>query len=224
MPLTLILAECGLELIPEEIKHYPAIQKNINSQSYASKLLDNALHHAPMSKLKDVTKRGRPDITHTCLLNALGSPLNKSGNLKIYIHTIKNKLFEINPDIKIARNYNRFKGLMAKLLLEDEIKTEKIGLISRVKESLSDLLKPINREQILLFSSKGTLVKNHFDLFDRNLNKNYVAIVGCFQKGFYSEEILTLSDKIISISRFPLDAWVALNKITSYYELSNDIF
>ena len=111
MPLTIILVECGLELIPEEIKKHPAVQKNIRGASISSLLLDNALHHSAMVKLKDVGKRGRPDITHSCLLNALGSPLNKSNNLKLYIHTWSNKIFEINPQIKIARNYNRFKGL-----------------------------------------------------------------------------------------------------------------
>jgi len=112
MPLTIILAECGLELIPKEIRKHPAIQRNLKRENYSSQLLDNALHHSAMVKLKNVGKRGRPDITHSCLLNALGSPLNKSGNLKLYIHTLNNKIFEFNPQIKIARNYNRFKGFM----------------------------------------------------------------------------------------------------------------
>ncbi len=223
MPLTVILAECGLELIPEEIINNPAIQKNIKKESYPSKLLDNALHHSAMGKLNDVTKRGRPDIAHLCLLNALGSPLSKSGNLKLFIHTLNNKIYEINTEIKIARNYNRFKGLMAKLLIEDKIKTSDILLISRIKKNLSELLKSIRSEEIILFSSKGKLVKNHFEVFDTNLTKNYVVIVGCFQKGFFSDEILSLSKKIVSISYYPLDAWVALSKVIGYYEISNDI-
>lgn len=223
MPLTVILAECGLELIPEEIINNPFIQKSVKSQSYPSKLLDNALHHTAMGKLKNITKRGRPDIAHLCLLNAIGSPLTKSGNLNLYIHTINNKIFEINPKIKIARNYNRFKGLMAKLLIEEEIKTEDLLLISRIKKNLSELLKSIDSEEIILFSSKGKLVKNHFELFNKNLTKNYVVIVGCFQKGYFSEEIISLSNKIVSISQYQLDAWVALNKVIGYYESSNDI-
>ena len=223
MPLIVILAECGLELIPEEIKHNSAIQKNLKKQSFTSKLLDNALHHSAMGKLKDVTKRGRPDITHICLLNALGSPVNKSGNLKLYVHTLNNLIYEISPEIKITRNYNRFKGLMAKLLIEDEIKTETLLLFSRIKRNLNELLKSIKSEDIILFSSKGELVKNHFELFDKNLTKNYVAIIGCFQKGFFSDEILSLSNKIVSISHFSLDAWVAVSKAIGYYEISNDI-
>jgi rRNA small subunit pseudouridine methyltransferase Nep1 len=223
MPLTIILAECGLELIPLAIRNHPSIQKNVKKDSYSSKLLDNALHHSAMDLLKDKTKRGRPDITHICLLNALGSPLNKSGNLNIYIHTVNNIIYEINPEIKIARNYNRFKGLMAKLLMEDEIKADNLLLISRIKKNLSELLKSIGSEEIILFSSKGELVNNHSDLFEKNNPKNYIGIVGCFQKGLFSDEILSLSDKIMSISQYHLDAWVALSKVIGFYEISNGV-
>ena len=144
MPLTIILVECGLELIPKEIRKHSAIQRNLKRDNYSSQLLDNALHHSAMVKLKDVGKRGRPDITHTCLLNALGSPLNKSGNLKLYIHTLNNKIFEFNPQIKITRNYNRFKGLMAKLLRENEIRIKELLLISQFNGNLRDLVKDDN--------------------------------------------------------------------------------
>lgn len=224
MPLTIILTECGLELIPEEIKSNPAIKKSIKENSYSSKLLDNALHHSAMGKLKDAAKRGRPDIAHICLLNALGSPLNKSGHLVLYLHTINNKIYEINTDIKIARNYNRFKGLMAKLLIEDEIRAENIVLISKINKDLDGLLTSISNNEIILFSRKGKLIKNHFELFEKSLSKNYVIFLGCFQKGSFSKEILSLSNKIMSISNYALDAWVALNKIISYYEITNDIF
>jgi rRNA small subunit pseudouridine methyltransferase Nep1 len=223
MPLTVILAECGLELIPEEIKNRPAIQKNIKKDYYPSLLLDNALHHSAMVKLKDVGKRGRPDITHNCLLNALGSPLNKSGNLKLYIHTLNNKIFEINPQIKIARNYNRFKGLMAKLLKENEIRIRELLLISQFNGNLMDLVKSFKKKQIIIFSSRGELVKYHLDLFDKGLTRNYIVIIGGFQKGYFAEDILNLSDKIVSISNYSLDAWVIVNKIVSFYEITNDI-
>ena len=223
MPLTIILAECGLELIPKEIKNHPAIQKNIKKDSYPTLLLDNALHHSAMVKLKDVGKRGRPDITHSCLLNALGSPLNKSGNLKLYIHTLSNKIFEINPQIKIARNYTRFKGLMAKLLSENEIRIKELLLISQFKGNLPDLVKSFKKREIIIFSSRGELVKYHLDLFDKDVTRNYIAIIGGFQKGYFAEDILNLSDKIVSISNYSLDAWVIVNKIVSFYEITNDI-
>ena len=94
MPLILILVECGLEIIPRQIRNHSSVKKNRTNKIYSSQLLDNALHHSAMKNLKNSIKRGRPDIVHLCLLNALGSPLNKSSNLKLYIHTIKNKIFK----------------------------------------------------------------------------------------------------------------------------------
>ncbi|MCP4762410.1 MAG: 16S rRNA methyltransferase, partial [archaeon] len=131
-PLTIILAECGLELIPKTIRKYSSVQRNLSSKNYSSQLLDNALHHSAMKDLKDFEKRGRPDILHACILNALGSPLNKSGKLNLYIHTTNDKIFKFNPEIRIARNFNRFKGLVAKLLMESEIIADGTPLITQI--------------------------------------------------------------------------------------------
>lgn len=223
MPLTIIFVECGLELIPSEIRKHPSIQKNLKKDSYPSKLLDNAIHHSAMVRLEAAEQRGRPDITHACLLNALGSTANKSGNLKIYLHTFENKIFEINPDIKIARNYNRFKGLMAKLLIENEIKTKNLQLISEVKGTLRELVNSIDNSEVILLSNKGELAENPLLLFDSNLSKDFIVIIGCFQKGFFTDEILELSNRLVSISHYSLDAWVVLSRVITLYEIANDI-
>ncbi|MFX1357735.1 MAG: 16S rRNA methyltransferase [Promethearchaeota archaeon] len=223
MPLIIILAECGIELIPKEIKNHPSIKKHLDKRNFASQLLDNALHHSAMVKLKDFNKRGRPDITHNCLLNALGSPLNKNKQLIIYIHTINNKIFKITPDIKITRNYNRFKGLMAKLLIDAEIKVNNLNLIVQFEGDLKDLIKLYKNKQIMIFSSKGRLISYHLDLFHEDISKNCIAIIGGFQKGTFSNEIYSLSKNVISISPYSLDAWNVVNKIITFYEITHNI-
>ncbi len=223
MALTLILAECGLELIPKEIRNHPSVKKNIKSKNYSSQLLDNALHHSAMIKLSNFEKRGRPDILHNCLLNALGSPLNKNKQLKIYFHTVNNRIFELNPEIRITRNYNRFKGLIAKLLIDGKIQFEKSYLIKELKENLRELIKSIKKKEVLLFSSRGGIIQHHLDLFHKDTHKNYIIIIGGFQKGTFSKDILELSNRIISISQYSLDAWIVVGKIISFYEIINDI-
>jgi len=223
MPLTIIFVECGLELIPFEIRKHPSIQKNLKKDSYPSKLLDNAIHHSAMVRLDAAEQRGRPDITHACLLNALGSTANKSGNLKIFLHTYENKIFEINPAIKIARNYNRFKGLMAKLLMENEIRIKNLLLISEFKGTLRELVNSIEKKDVIIFSNKGELAENPLLLFDNNLSKDFVVIIGCFQKGFFTDEILELSNRLVSISHYSLDAWIVLSRVITLYEIANDI-
>jgi rRNA small subunit pseudouridine methyltransferase Nep1 len=223
MPLIIILAECGIELIPKHIRNHSAIRNNLTPQNFSSQLLDNALHHSAMKNLKNFEKRGRPDITHICLLNILGSSLNKSGNLKLYIHTINNKIFELNPKIRIAKNYNRFKGLMAKLLIDGVIKSETITLINPFKGSLNNLLRTFENPEVLILSRKGKPIENYNELFLKNLKKNYIVIIGGFQKSTFSKEIMNLSENLISISKYPLEAWVVTYKIISFYEIINRI-
>lgn len=223
MPLIIFLVECGIELIPKEIRTHSAVRKNLSAQIYSSQLLDNALHHSAMVNLKNSEKRGRPDIAHLSLLNALGSPLNKSGNMKLYLHTINNKIFEFNPEIRISRNYNRFKGLMAKLLIDSDITVNGTQLISSFNGDIQDLLSTFNNPSILQFSSKGKLIKNYNELFHEDLSKDVIAIIGGFQKSTFSDELLSLSKSLISISNYSLDAWVVVSKIINYYEMSFNI-
>ncbi|MFX1310285.1 MAG: 16S rRNA methyltransferase [Promethearchaeota archaeon] len=223
MPLILILVECGLELIPKHIRGHPAVKKNLSSRIYSSHLLDNALHLSAMTNLKNKEKRGRPDIIHNCLLNALGSPLNKNGNLKLYIHTINDKIFEFNPKIRIARNYNRFKGLMAKLLIDGSIETENSRLITMFEGNLKNLITTFENPEIYLLSRKGKLINHFKELFTEDFSKNYIVFIGGFQKSSFSKEITSLSEKIISVSQHSLDAWIVTNRIITYYELTYKI-
>ena len=223
MPLIIFLLECGVELIPKEIRSHSAVRKNLSAQIYSSQLLDNALHHSAMVNLKNSEKRGRPDIAHLSLLNALGSPLNKNGNLRLFLHTIKNKIFEFNPDIRISRNYNRFKGLMAKLLIDNDISVNGTKLISLFNGTIQDLVSTFEKPKILQFSKKGKLIKNYNELFLGDVSKNNIAIIGGFQKSTFSDEFLDLSKNLISISNYSLDAWVVVSKIINYYEMSYNI-
>jgi rRNA small subunit pseudouridine methyltransferase Nep1 len=223
MPLMIILVECGIELIPKEIRNHSAVRKNFSANIYSSQLLDNSLHHSAMKTLEYQEKRGRPDITHLCLLNALGTPLNKTGNLKLYIHTIHNKIFEFKSEIRIARNYNRFKGLIAKLLIDDGINVNGKQLISRYNGNLNNLINELRNPETFLLSSKGKRIKDYQNLFLDDITENKVVVIGGFQKSIFSEEIRNLSNNLISISQFSLDAWVVISKIINSYELSHNI-
>jgi rRNA small subunit pseudouridine methyltransferase Nep1 len=223
MPLIIILVECGVELIPKKLRKHSAVKKNFSGHIYSSQLLDNALHHSAMSNLLNREKRGRPDITHLCLLNALGSILNKTGNCRVYLHTVNNKIFEFNSEIRIARNYNRFKGLMAKLLIDGSINFKGNELISKVNGTLQDLINTFKNPTVFLFSHNGELIYDFNEIFLNDTSKDIIAIIGGFQKGSFSKNILKLSNRIISISEYPLDAWIVINKIITYYELITNI-
>ncbi|MGV9173381.1 MAG: 16S rRNA methyltransferase [Promethearchaeia archaeon] len=224
MPLILVLVECGIELIPRKIRIHPAVQRNLTDKNYMSQLLDNALHHTAMKNLKKRRKRGRPDIAHLCLLNALGSALNKQGKLRIFIHTYQGKIFEVSPEVRIARNFNRFKGLMAKLLIDGEIRIKSGFLFKRFGGTLEDLLKSFEDPRISLLTERGKRINNPLEFYEQDGHKNQVILIGGFQKDMFSKRVLNLTKNHISISKHTLDAWVAVNKMITYYEITFNIY
>ncbi len=222
MPLIIILVESGLELVPDELKSEKIAKNNYNPNYFPSLILDNAIYHPIMKKLRNYEKRGRPDIVHQFLLNALGSPLNKEGHLELYIHTTNDEIFKINPELRILRNYERFKGLMAKLLIDREIIHDNETLISEYKGTLKDLIKTVEPNSVLMFSSKSELVKDPISLFPKDPEKKIIALVGGFQKGIISDNLSAIisSDNLLSIYPKPLDSWVVVSRIITYYELA----
>ncbi len=66
----------------------------------------------------------RPDIVHQCLLTLQDSPLNKLGQVRVYIHTRLNQVIEVNPATRIPRTYARFAPLFAQLLTRLKVRAE----------------------------------------------------------------------------------------------------
>ena len=219
MALIIFLVECGLEIIPKQLRNHPAVKKNIKEHNYSSQLLDNALHHTAMNKLPNFRKRGRPDILHACLLNILGAPANKAGKIKLYVNTVYDRIFEFNHEIKLARNYNRFKGLMAKVLIDGDIKSNGTFLISEVEHDLNKFLLSFQETDLILCTSKGKIFSNYSELFKgEKKSKNSLVIIGGFQKGYFSNEFTSMDLNRISISQYSLDAWIVVSKIINLYE------
>ncbi|MFQ5761801.1 MAG: hypothetical protein ACE5PO_02085, partial [Candidatus Bathyarchaeia archaeon] len=119
----LILAEASLEVVPPEVAGHPQVLAHARKLGVNERevILDKSYHYNAMAKLKQKEKRGRPDIIHFCLLEALGSPLNLEGLLQVHIHTLNNQVLTVNPRCRLPRNYNRFIGLMQQLFRDHEI-------------------------------------------------------------------------------------------------------
>lgn len=69
-------------------------------------------HIAVMKRLNRDPQKYRPDIVHQEMMAVLDSPLNKAGKMKLFVHTEKNVLIEINPKTRLPRTFKRFSGLM----------------------------------------------------------------------------------------------------------------
>jgi rRNA small subunit pseudouridine methyltransferase Nep1 len=111
------LADAELELIPQEIRFHPVIQRSGKKRRKSPRqmLLESDLHKSALRKLDGGDRRGRPDIVHFFLLLAMDSILNKKRVLRTLIHTRNDQLISVQPETRIPRNYNRFVGLIEDL-------------------------------------------------------------------------------------------------------------
>lgn len=161
----------------------------------------------------------RPDILHQELLALLDSPLNKAGMMKIYIHTTKKVLIDVNPSIRIPRTYKRFAGLMVQLLHKMKIKasSESTTLLKVIKNPFSQYLPPGTR--CYGMSCEGTLYS------PIAMAKSLVPALPdaspaptCFVVGAMSTGHVTIQDhpyieSMMSVSEYPLSGAAALSRI-----------
>ncbi|XP_005038587.1 PREDICTED: ribosomal RNA small subunit methyltransferase NEP1 [Ficedula albicollis] len=155
----------------------------------------------------------RPDITHQSLLMLMDSPLNRAGLLQVYIHTKKNVLIEVNPQTRIPRTFDRFCGLMVQLLHKLSVRAADgpQKLLKVIKNPVSDHL-PVGCMKI----GTSFAVSQVSDL--RELvpaAEPVVIVVGAFAHGSVNVDY---TEKMVSISNYPLSAALTCAKITTAFE------
>jgi len=219
----LILAESALELVPSAIFGHPSVIKHAQRRDKGPDeiLLDRSYHHSAMIKLKNASKRGRPDIVHFCLLEALGSPLNKAGLLRTFVHTINDYIIFINPEIRLPRNYDRFVGLIEQLYQNGKIPEKGHTLLEIHKGSLNSLIKKIDSDYVVAFTRLGKPKTMDEVAFSIREKKSLVIIVGGFPHGHFSNSVIELANESISVDKAPLEAWTVVSRVV--YEIESKI-
>lgn len=219
-PLKVLLVEASLELIPNEIiddKFIVNIAKK-RGKKPENMILDKAIHYFAMKKLKMKEKRGRPDILHICLIEALDSPLNLNGLLRIYIHTINDVMISILPKTRIPRNYNNFIGLMEQLFKIGYVppKGKKLIKIEGVMK-IDKILNKINSSYTILLSERGKR-ESIENIVIKAFEENAVLLIGGFAAGDFTKEVYELANEVMSIYNRPLTSNIVMSRILCAYE------
>ena len=215
--ISLILAESSLELVPEDLKSHPSVISHANklNKRPTEILLDNSWHYAAMKGMNNEMKRGRPDLVHFSILEATTIPLYYENKIKIFIHTIDDKVISIGKNIHIPKSYHRFEGLLEKLFLEKTIKTDR-ELLSIQNKSFSELINDLNPSQTIGLSTLGK--SSSFEKISSNLLKNSCIVIGGFQKGHFSESIKNTFTHMFSIGTLSLESHVVVSRMLYEYE------
>ena len=197
--ITLILAECELERVPKSLRKQPGI---CDRNGRRAVILDSNYHHRAMRTLPDAYRRGRPDIVHICLLNALESPLCKEGDLKVFIHTRNDEVIYIDPSWRVPKAYHRFIGLMEQLFVQGHIDAGDTELLRLEHKTLNDLI----REE-----SCGLPVKvMHAGGAPYQSGEDAVIVIGGFPHGDFSS---ALPYPKYSMYSEELVAWSVVNHV-----------
>jgi rRNA small subunit pseudouridine methyltransferase Nep1 len=172
-----------------------------------------------MKNLPWSERRGRPDIVHFSLLEALGSPLNKEGLLQVYVHTISNFVISINPETRLPRNYDRFVGLFEQLFKLGQIPSNGPPLLTLTQSTtLTKLVKKIKPDYTVAFSRAGTFKTLQECVSAFVDKKNPLAILGGFPHGTLSSDSLKLADEVVAIDCEMLETWTLTARIVYEYE------
>ncbi len=220
MPLTLILAEAALELVPESIAEHPSVVAHAERRGRKPNeiLLDVSYHYAAMRGLKQFEKRGRPDIVHFSILEALGSPLNKEGQLETWIHTIQDEVIRIDSKTRVPRNYDRFVSLIEQLFREKRVPPKGEPLLQIDASPLQTLIDRTRPTKLIALSTLGQ--PSTFEEICRSLAESDrpAVMMGCFARGHFTERNIKLADQVFSVDKEPLDSWVVTSRIIYEYE------
>jgi len=217
---TLILAESALETIPKNLWKHPAIKRYSKKHRKPPQLiiLDRSYHHVAMRTLSDSDKRGRPDIVHFALLEALGSPLNKERLLQVYVHTLNNYVIKVKPETRLPRNYSRFVSLMEQLFKLGKAPPNGKTLLKLESKTLSQLLSEINPTYVVAFSTAGA-PHTIEEVTSRLSNEEKpIAIIGGFPHGHFSAITLQSVDELVRIDSEMLEAWTVTSRVIYEYE------
>jgi rRNA small subunit pseudouridine methyltransferase Nep1 len=218
--LNIVIAESALERVPKTIWRHPSVIARAKSlgKEPSELLLDRSYHHSAMNTLPKAEKRGRPDIVHMCLLNALETPLNREGGLRVYVHTWDDMLITISPIVRLPRNYNRFVGLIEQLYQKGAVPSKGETLLKIRVETLQGLLRHLESSVVITLSVLGQTSTVEKVVKPLKHLHNPTLMIGGFPRGHFSEDTILLSDRVQAIDPEGFDAWIVVSRLIYEFE------
>ena len=179
-------------------------------------LLDVSWHFAAMKGIKDEIKRGRPDLIHLCLLEACTIPLYFEKKLRVYVHTIDDKVIFVGENVRLPKSYHRFVGLIEKLYSAGKIEEGGKKLLEVKDMTFSDLIDKIDAKNVIGLSTKGRT--SSYEKLAQNINEDSCIVIGGFSKGHFSDKMLKRVDSLVSVDKKSLEAHVVISRLLYEYE------
>jgi len=167
-----------------------------------------------MKKLHDDHRRGRPDIVHFALMEALSTPLFLNNMLRVYVHTINDKIIAVADNLRIPKSYFRFEGLMLNLFKDKTIKSEEGTVLMELADgTIAELLESIQPAKIIGLSTTGVSKTAEKVAGIAGKLENCTFVVGGFPRGHFTEKTTRRLGEVYSISNFGLESHVVIARL-----------
>ena len=216
--ISLVLSESSLELVPYALQDHPSVISHARKlgKHPSEILLDNSWHFAAMKGIENEMKRGRPDLVHFSILEATTIPLYLQNKIKIYIHTVNDKVIYFGQNVHIPKSYHRFEGVIEKLYQEKKLMASNQTLLEIKDKTFSELLDEINPSKVIGFSTKGK--SNSYETIASEISDNSCIVVGGFQKGHFSDFVENKITELYSIGDESFEGHVVVARLLYEYE------
>jgi rRNA small subunit pseudouridine methyltransferase Nep1 len=227
--ISLLIAEAALETVPVQIVDHPSVRNHAKRMGKLpdQTLLDRSYHHSAMvhANLKSQWKRGRPDIVHFALIEALSTPLFMTGRLNVYLHTINDRLISIGGNLRIPKSYFRFEALMIDLFKKKIIRPDNGNRKNRNTNILLQLHEDMTFEKVIRNMIKPSRLvglstvgvqTNARSIVVENISvesADCAFVIGGFAKGHFSNNTLALLNRVYSIAEYRLEAHVVIARM-----------
>jgi rRNA small subunit pseudouridine methyltransferase Nep1 len=200
--ISLILTESSLELIPSELQHHPSVISHARKigKHPSEILLDNSWHFAAMKGIENEIKRGRPDLVHFSILEATTIPLYLQDKMKLYVHTLDDKVISFGKNVHIPKSYHRFAGVIEKLYQEKEITVKDDVLLEIEEKTFSKLL------------------DETYEKIAKDMPDDACIVIGGFQKGHFSNSIESKITDLYSVGDESFEGHVIVARMLYEYE------
>jgi len=216
--LSLVIADAALETVPKQIAKHTSVVKHAARKDKPAEdiLLDRSYHHSAMLKLENAERRGRPDLVHFALLEATSTPLYRKNLVKIYVHTVANKVIFLGENVRLPKSYFRFEGLMEELFKNKKVSSDSNVLMELKDMKFQDLIGKLQPRKVIGLSRTGA--RSSAEEVAKMIDNETAIVVGGFPRGHFSNTVSGRINYTYSISELTLEAHMVIARILYEYE------
>jgi rRNA small subunit pseudouridine methyltransferase Nep1 len=162
-------------------------------------------------------------------MSLLETPLCKEGLLRIHLHLQDGRIVEVNPDVRLPRNYDRFVGLIEQLLLKGQVPPQGNSLLHFIEGSIEELITEVRvgaENAMTILAIEGgdqTSVEKLREILSQDQSTPVIVGVGAFPHGNLSEEIASLFDTHLELDTDVMMAWHVCAELMWIYSLAIEV-